>query len=65
MQSWRFISDSRDQAGAERLARLEDPFSLFHCRSIGNCIWVCPKGLNPMAAIGKIRQALLDKSTWF
>jgi succinate dehydrogenase / fumarate reductase iron-sulfur subunit len=65
MQAWRFISDSRDQAGAERLARLEDPFSLFRCRSIGNYVWVCPKGLDSMAAIGKIRQALLDKSTWF
>ena len=63
LQAWRFISDSRDQATLERLARLEDPFSLFRCRSIGNCVWVCPKGLNPMAAIGKIRQELLDKST--
>lgn len=63
LQAWRFITDSRDQATEERLARLEDPFSLFRCRSIGNCAWVCPKGLNPMAAIGHIRQELLRKST--
>ncbi len=63
LQAWRFITDSRDQATAERLKRLEDPFSLFRCRGIGNCVWVCPKGLNPMAAIGKIRQELLRKAT--
>lgn len=63
LQAWRFIIDSRDQATVERLERLEDPFSLFRCRSIGNCSWVCPKGLNPMGAIGKIRQELFRKST--
>ena len=63
LQAWRFITDSRDQATTERLERLEDPFSLFRCRSIGNCSWVCPKGLNPTGAIGKIRQELLRKST--
>ncbi|SFP41917.1 succinate dehydrogenase / fumarate reductase iron-sulfur subunit [Geopseudomonas sagittaria] len=63
LQAWRFITDSRDQAKEERLERLEDPFSLFRCRSIGNCSWVCPKGLNPMGAIGKIRQELLRRAT--
>lgn len=63
LQAWRFIVDSRDQATEERLERLEDPFSLFRCRTIGNCTWVCPKGLNPMAAIGKIRLALLQKGS--
>ncbi|HEY6612400.1 MAG TPA: succinate dehydrogenase iron-sulfur subunit [Pseudomonas sp.] len=63
LQAWRFITDSRDQAKEERLERLEDPFSLFRCRSIGNCSWVCPKGLNPMGAIGKIRHELVRKAT--
>nr|WP_236658434.1 succinate dehydrogenase iron-sulfur subunit [Pseudomonas knackmussii] len=63
LQAWRFIIDSRDQATVERLEQLEDPFSLFRCRSIGNCSWVCPKGLNPMWAIGNIRRELLKKST--
>lgn len=63
LQAWRFITDSRDRATAQRLERLEDPFSLFRCRSIGNCSWVCPKGLNPMGAIGKIREELFQKGT--
>ncbi|MDO9519409.1 MAG: succinate dehydrogenase iron-sulfur subunit [Pseudohongiella sp.] len=59
LQSLRFILDTRDQARIERLDDLKDPFSLFRCRSIGNCAWVCPKGLNPMGAIGRIRRELL------
>lgn len=63
LQAWRFIVDSRDQATAERLAALDDPFSLFRCRSIGNCSWVCPKGLNPMGAIGHIRRELMQRGS--
>lgn len=61
LQSWRFLADSRDQGRAERLDRLDDPFSVFRCRSIGNCSWVCPKGLNPMGAIGHIRRELMGE----
>ena len=63
IQAYRFLNDSRDTATAERLAELEDPFSVFRCRQIGNCAWVCPKGLNPMRAIGQIREMLLVRST--
>jgi succinate dehydrogenase / fumarate reductase, iron-sulfur subunit len=63
LQSLRFLIDSRDQARMERLSDLEDPFSLFRCRSIGNCSWVCPKGLNPMGAIGRLRRELTREST--
>lgn len=58
IQAYRFLIDSRDTATAERLAELEDPFSVFRCRQIGNCTWVCPKGLDPMRAIGKIKAML-------
>lgn len=62
LQSLRFILDSRDQAKMERLETMEDPFSLFRCRSVGNCTWVCPKGLNPMRAIGRIRRELVREA---
>jgi succinate dehydrogenase / fumarate reductase iron-sulfur subunit len=63
LQAYRFLADSRDTAGAERLANLDDPFSLFRCRGIMNCVAVCPKGLNPTRAIGKIRTMLLQQGT--
>ena len=52
LQAYRFLVDSRDTATAERLAELDDPFSVFRCRGIMNCVAVCPKGLNPTQAIG-------------
>ncbi|WP_309674730.1 succinate dehydrogenase iron-sulfur subunit [Billgrantia campisalis] len=63
LQSYRFLADSRDTATQERLAELEDPFSVFRCRGIMNCVAVCPKGLNPTRAIGKIREMLLANAT--
>lgn len=63
LQSLRFLLDSRDQGRTERLDELKDPFSLFRCRSIGNCAWVCPKGLNPMGAIGRLRRELMRELT--
>jgi succinate dehydrogenase / fumarate reductase iron-sulfur subunit len=62
LQAYRFIVDSRDTATEERLADLEDPFSVFRCRGIMNCVSVCPKGLNPTRAIGHIRNMLLKRA---
>ena len=59
LQAYRFLADSRDTAAAERLAELDDPYSVFRCRGIMNCVSVCPKGLNPSRAIGKIRGLLV------
>jgi succinate dehydrogenase / fumarate reductase iron-sulfur subunit len=61
LQAYRFLSDSRDKATEERLSGLEDPFSVFRCRGIMNCVAVCPKGLNPTKAIGHIRHMLLQR----
>jgi succinate dehydrogenase / fumarate reductase iron-sulfur subunit len=63
LQAYRFLADSRDTAANERLANLEDPFSVFRCRGIMNCVAVCPKGLNPTRAIGHIRSMLLQRAT--
>ena len=63
LQAYRFLADSRDTATAERLSKLDDPFSVFRCRGIMNCVSVCPKGLNPTRAIGKIRTMLLQQGS--
>jgi succinate dehydrogenase / fumarate reductase iron-sulfur subunit len=61
LQASRFIEDSRDQATAARLDRLDDAYKLFRCHTIMNCADVCPKGLNPSRAIGQIRQRMLKQ----
>ncbi len=62
LQAYRFIADSRDQAVSERLDNLEDPYRLFRCHTIMNCVEVCPKGLNPTRAIGKIKELMVKRA---
>ena len=62
LQAYRFLADSRDDSAEERLSKLDDPFSVFRCHGIQNCVDVCPKGLNPTKAIGHIRSMLLQHS---
>ena len=61
LQAYRFLADSRDESTSERLDNLEDPYRLFRCHSIMNCVDVCPKGLNPTKAIGKIKDMLVKR----
>ena len=61
LAAYRFIADTRDQATNERLDNLEDPYRLFRCHTIMNCVDVCPKGLNPTLAIGKIREMMVKR----
>lgn len=63
LQARRFLADSRDTATDKRLEKLQDPFSVFRCRTIMNCTNVCPKGLNPSLAIAKIRNQMLTRET--
>ncbi|RMD78611.1 MAG: succinate dehydrogenase iron-sulfur subunit [Gammaproteobacteria bacterium] len=60
LQAARFLEDSRDQATAERLQELDGPYRLFRCHSIQACVQVCPKGLDPSRAIGRIRERMLQ-----
>lgn len=63
LQARRFLADSRDTATEHRISKLQDPFSVFRCRTIMNCANVCPKGLNPTKAIGEIRKQMLRDET--
>ena len=62
LQAYRFLADTRDNDTEKRLSKLEDPFSVFRCHGIQNCVAVCPKGLNPTRAIGHIRNMLMKKA---
>ena len=62
LQAYRWIADSRDEATGERLDNLEDPYRLFRCHTIMNCVDVCPKGLNPTRAIGKIKEIMVRRA---
>ena len=62
LQAYRFLVDDRDRATGERLDNLEDPYRLFRCRTILNCVDVCPKGLLPAEAIIKIKNMMVRRA---
>jgi len=61
LAAYRFIADTRDEAINMRLDDLEDPYRLFRCHTIMNCVDVCPKELNPTKAIGKIKELMVKR----
>ena len=63
VQAHRFIFDSRDQGGEERLAILADSGGVFTCRSIFNYVEACPRGIDITRAIYEVRRAMLFNKT--
>jgi succinate dehydrogenase / fumarate reductase, iron-sulfur subunit len=46
LKAYRFAFDSRDDAPQERLDAVDTPDGLWRCRTIFNCVEVCPKEIN-------------------
>ena len=59
LTAYRFLVDSRDTASDERLEELDDPYTVFRCRGVMNCVAFCPKKLNPRRAIAHIESMLV------
>jgi succinate dehydrogenase / fumarate reductase iron-sulfur subunit len=60
LKALRFVDDSRDSATNERLAYVANDKGIFRCHTIFNCQQVCPKDLDPTAAIAKLKM----KAIW-
>lgn len=58
----RFIFDSRDRAGAERLRILSDQFGVYRCHTIFNCTLACPREIQITKAIGEVKRAIATGS---
>jgi succinate dehydrogenase / fumarate reductase iron-sulfur subunit len=56
-KAYRFVGDPRDAQHAERLRDLsEDPAGIYDCTHCFNCIDACPKGVDPMNQIMRLRR---------
>jgi succinate dehydrogenase / fumarate reductase, iron-sulfur subunit len=55
----RFIFDSRDEGGAQRLEILNDKEGVWRCRTTFNCTEACPRGIEVTQAIQEVKRALL------
>jgi len=56
-KAYRFVGDPRDAQQFERLKDLsEDPHGIYDCTHCFNCIDACPKGVDPMSQIMRLRR---------
>jgi len=58
VQAHRFVFDSRDRAGAERLAIMNDRMGVWRCHDIFNCTDACPREIEITKAIGEMKMAI-------
>jgi succinate dehydrogenase iron-sulfur subunit len=57
----RFIFDSRDEGGEERLEILADKDGVWRCRTIFNCVDACPRGIDITRAILEVSSAIVER----
>src|SRR5579875_1923444 len=56
-KAYRFVGDPRDAEHRERLSDLsEDPHGIYDCTHCFNCVDACPKGVDPMNQIMRLRR---------
>ncbi|MBI2764212.1 MAG: 4Fe-4S dicluster domain-containing protein [Chloroflexi bacterium] len=57
----RFIFDSRDEGGDERLEILAGDDGVWRCRTIFNCTDACPRGIHITQAILEVSAAIVER----
>ncbi len=57
----RFIFDSRDEGGEQRLEILNDREGVWRCRTTFNCSEACPRGIEVTKAIQEVKRALVTR----
>lgn len=55
----RFIFDSRDEAGPDRLAILNSKGGVWRCRTAFNCTEACPREIHVTKAVEDVKRAIL------
>jgi succinate dehydrogenase / fumarate reductase iron-sulfur subunit len=58
VQAHRFVFDSRDRAGEERLGIVNARMGVWRCHDIFNCTDACPREIEVTKAIGELKMAI-------
>jgi len=58
----RFIFDSRDEGGEQRLEILNDREGVWRCRTTFNCTDACPRGIEVTKAIQEVKRAMITRA---
>ena len=59
VKAWRFVADTRDEAGAERLQAVDGATGVWRCHTIFNCLEACPKEIDIVGALSKLKRAVV------
>jgi succinate dehydrogenase / fumarate reductase iron-sulfur subunit len=60
-KAYRFVGDPRDDRQLERLTDLaQDPHGIFDCTHCFKCVQACPKDVDPMGQIMRLRRIAVD-----
>jgi succinate dehydrogenase / fumarate reductase iron-sulfur subunit len=59
-KAYRFVADPRDDADKSRLGSLNEYGGMWDCTRCMKCVEVCPKGVDPMGRIMKMRDEALE-----
>ncbi|MCE7078642.1 succinate dehydrogenase iron-sulfur subunit [Streptomyces sp. ST2-7A] len=57
----RFIFDSRDEGGEQRLEILNEKEGVWRCRTTFNCTEACPRGIEVTKAIQEVKRAIITR----
>jgi succinate dehydrogenase / fumarate reductase iron-sulfur subunit len=62
-KAYRFVADAREAEDARtaRLAALQEPTGMWDCTRCNFCVQVCPKDVQPMEAIIRLRRAAIER----
>ena len=61
-QAYRYLADSRDEGGKERLLAVDTAHGVWLCHLAGACSEACPKGVDPALAIQLLRRKVILKT---
>jgi len=62
-KAYRFVADTRESEDARstRLVALQEPAGMWDCTRCNFCVQVCPKDVQPMEAIIRLRRAAIER----
>jgi succinate dehydrogenase / fumarate reductase, iron-sulfur subunit len=58
-QEYRYLVDTRDEAGEERLDSVDNEHGVWRCHFAGTCSAVCPKGVDPALGIQLLKRHVM------
>ena len=61
LKAFRFVFDSRDEAGDERLNIVDTPDGIWRCHTIFHCVQACPKEINITWHISQLKKKLVER----